>query len=94
MLTFDWDDEKDKALRQERGLGFVELVHLLESGAWLDEIEHPNRAKYPRQRIFVLELFKYVWLVPNVKDGNKIFLKTIIPSRKMTKIYLGVRKDD
>ncbi len=31
----------------------------------------------------------YVYLVPFVKDGDGVFLKTIIPSRKATKRYLG-----
>jgi hypothetical protein len=31
----------------------------------------------------------YVCLVPFVEDDEVIFLKTIVPSRKMTKQYLG-----
>jgi hypothetical protein len=55
----------------------------------LDVIEHPNQAKYPSQRIFILALDEYVYLVPFVENEQEIFLKTIIPSRKMKQQYLG-----
>jgi hypothetical protein len=35
----------------------------------------------------------YVYLVPFVEDEKLIFLKTIIPSRKATKEYLGEEPD-
>ncbi len=55
----------------------------------LDTIEHPNKKKYQNQRIFIVEINDYAYLVPFVEDERIIFLKTIIPSRKMTKKYLG-----
>jgi hypothetical protein len=55
----------------------------------LDIIQHPNLEKYPSQRIFILEIDHYVYLVPFVENEQEIFLKTIIPSRKMKKKYLG-----
>lgn len=55
----------------------------------LDDIEHPNKAKYPNQRVFVVEVDEYAYLVPYVESDNEIFLKTVIPSRKATKQYLG-----
>jgi hypothetical protein len=36
----------------------------------------------------------YVYLVPFVEDEQTVFLKTIIPSRKATKQYLGEEYDD
>ena len=36
----------------------------------------------------------YVYLVPFVEDEHTVFLKTIIPSRKATKQYLGEESDD
>ena len=50
---------------------------------------HPNQEKYPSQQIVIIELNNYVYLVPFVQDGNEVFLKTIIPNRKMKKKYLG-----
>jgi len=55
----------------------------------LDTLEHPNSERYPGQRIFIVNVEGYVCVVPFVENGDVIFLKTIIPSRKMTKRYLG-----
>lgn len=55
----------------------------------LDTIEHPNHQQYPGQKIFIVNVEGYACLVPFVEDDEMIFLKTIIPSRKMTKQYLG-----
>jgi hypothetical protein len=55
----------------------------------LDEIEHPNKAKYPNQRVLVVKVDGYAYLVPYVESDDEIFLKTVIPSRKATKQYLG-----
>jgi hypothetical protein len=46
------------------------------------------------QRIFVVQRDDYVYLVPFVEDDKLIALKTIIPSRKATKQYLGKKPDD
>jgi len=51
-------------------------------------IRHPNTNRYPNQKIIVLNIDGYVFLVPYVKEGGTRFLKTIIPSRKATKEYL------
>jgi hypothetical protein len=64
-------------------------VFHIQNGGLLDDIVHPNIADYPGQRIFVVAISDYVYLIPYVENTNEIFLKTIIPSRKFTKIYLG-----
>jgi len=61
----------------------------LQRGALLDDIKHPNEEKYPNQRVFVIDVDGYVYLVPYIEDRKEIFLKTVIPSRKATKQYLG-----
>ena len=48
-----------------------------------------NPERYGGQRIFVVRREDYVYLVPFVEDEHTVFLKTIIPSRKATKEYLG-----
>jgi hypothetical protein len=55
-------------------------------------LEHPNPDRYAGQRILVVRREDYVYLVPFVEDEDTVFLKTIIPSRKATKEYLGDRK--
>ena len=94
MKYFDWNVEKNEELREERQIIFEEAVFCLMHGGLLDTIEHPNREKYPDQRIFIINVEDYVYLVPFVETEECIFLKTIIPSRKMTKKYLGGKKNE
>jgi len=90
MKPYDWSDEKNEWLKQERGITFEDVVFHLAHGGLLDTIEHPNQHQYPGQRIFIVNVEGYACLVPFVKGNDDvIFLKTIIPSRKMTKLYLG-----
>ncbi len=77
---------------ETRGVSFEDVVFYLQQGTLLDDLEHPNPEKHSNQRIFVLEIDEYVYLVPYVEDAKEIFLKTIIPSRKATKQYLGESK--
>ena len=88
-MNFKWNTEKNEILARERGITFEEVVQNIESGAQIIETDHPNTIKYPNQRILIVEICNYAYLVPYVKDGDSLFLKTIIPSRKATKEYLG-----
>lgn len=81
--------EKNEILARERGITFEEVVQRIEAGAQIIETEHPNKARYPNQRILIVDVGGYAYLVPCVIDGDVYFLKTIIPSRKATKKYLG-----
>jgi hypothetical protein len=89
MKRFLRNAEKNDQLKAERNVDFEAAVSAIRRGQILDIIEHPNQAEYPSQRIFVLAINNYVYLVPFVEDNQQIFLKTIIPSRKMKKKYLG-----
>ena len=89
MKLYEWSDEKNAWLRQERGITFEDVVFHVARGGLLDTIEHANQRRYAGQRIFVVKVEEYVCLVPFVEDDEVIFLKTIMPSRKMTKLYLG-----
>jgi len=89
MTLYDWSGEKNEWLRKERGVVFEDVVYHLNHGGLLDAIKHPNQKQYPGQRIFIINIEEYTYLVPFVEDGGVIFLKTVIPSRKMTKQYLG-----
>lgn len=53
----------------------------------VDNYKHPNKEKYPDQYIYVVSLDGYIHYVPYVIDGDDIFLKNIIPSRKLNKLY-------
>jgi len=89
MKPFRWNHEKNEVLKQERSISFEEIVLAIESGGLLDELKHPNKDKYPNQLVFVVGLDGYAYLVPYVEEIQYFFLKTVIPSRKATKNYLG-----
>ncbi len=88
MKVFRWSEEKNSLLRDERGVSFEEVIIALSEDGPLKTLEHSNQKKYPHQKIFVIVLDQYAYLVPFVETESEIFLKTIIPSRKATKQYL------
>ena len=87
--TIRYSLEKNEILKSQRDISFEDIILALENGYLLDDMEHPNKEKYPNQNIFIIlvEIKNYVYLVPYVEDNKTIFLKTIIPSRKMNKKY-------
>ena len=87
MITYG--KEKNELLKQNRGIGFEEIISAINSGKVLDVYDHPDQVNYPGQKISVVEALDYVYLVPFVRNGEGLFLKTIIPSRKAKKIYKG-----
>lgn len=89
MKLFNWNSDKNQQLILDRGRSFEETVFYIENGGLLDDIVHPNAKRYSGQRIFVVCIDEYAYLVPYVETEEEIFLKTIIPSRKFTKRYLG-----
>jgi hypothetical protein len=89
MKIFNWNPDKNQELIVGRGVSFEEAIFHIENGGLLDDIAHPNASDYPNQRIFVICIKEYVYLVPYVESVDEVFLKTIIPSRKFTKLYLG-----
>ena len=92
MKYFSWDNEKNQVLKAERNISFEEVIFHIEKKRVLDIIEHPNQEKYKGQKIFIINIHNYAYLVPFVESEQGIFLKTIIPSRKATKKYLGGKK--
>lgn len=91
MKSFDWNLAKNDWLREVRGVTFDAIVFHIQAGDLLDVLEHRKADRYPEQRIFVVNVEGYVCLVPFVESEEMIFLKTVIPSRKMTKLYLGAK---
>ncbi len=88
MKYFTWDADRNEKLRAGRGISFEEIVFHVDHGDVLDILEHPNQEKYGGQRVLVVKVEDYVYLVPFVEMENEVVLKTIIPSRKATKRYL------
>ena len=94
MKNINWDTEKSLKLKELRGICFEDIVYYIEKGDILDDYQHPNQKRYSGQRVMVIGINSYAYLVPYVEDENEIFLKTIIPSRKATEIYLGGKHDN
>ena len=91
MKPFRWSVEKNALLQQERGLSFEQITVAVESGVLLDIVAHPNAERYPRQRIMVVVIDDYAYLVPYVEEEDHLFLKTIIPSRKATRDFIAAK---
>ena len=86
MKKFGWNREKNIWLKRERNISFEEIVFAIEKGCLLDEMEHPSRRN---QRVIIVHSKDYVYVVPYVEGEGGIFFKTIIPSRKAYRKYLG-----
>jgi uncharacterized DUF497 family protein len=89
MHYYQWNADKNAQLKAERGVSFEQVVMHIERGDLLDAYEHPNQTRYPGQQILIVRVSEYVWVVPFVETADGRFLKTIMPSRKATREYLG-----
>lgn len=88
MKLFRWAVDKNELLKEARGVAFESIVVAIELGGLLDILEHPNKTRYPNQKVLVVSFDGYVYLVPFVEEAEHFFLKTVIPSRKATRDYL------
>jgi len=84
-----WNEEKNQLLIIQRKLSFEMVLEKMENQEILARKSHPDTKRYPHQFIFVLELEGYICYVPFVENDDEIFLKTIIPSRKLKKEFKG-----
>jgi uncharacterized DUF497 family protein len=92
VRTYRWNEHKNEQLKESRGISFEDIVLAIESGGLIDVLSHPNQEQYPNQKVLVVAVMEYVYLVPHVEEYDHLFLKTIIPSRKATRDY-GRRGD-
>ena len=88
MKLFNWNAEKNHLIIKDRGKSFEEVVFYIQNGGLLDDIRHPNGSDYPNQRMFIVNIDDYAYVVLYVENESEFFLKTVIPSRKFTKHYL------
>ena len=87
-MIFDWNNEKNIMLKRDRNISFERIIVAIEQDGLLDILEHPNKEKYPNQLLLLVEIDRYVYVVPCVLENDVCFLKTIFPSRKYTSKYL------
>lgn len=86
-MKFEWNPEKNEKLKKERKLSFEQVIFHLSQGDLWKTSDHPDQKNYPKQRLYFIIIEKYIYIVPHVIEKDYIFLKTIIPSRKATKMY-------
>jgi uncharacterized DUF497 family protein len=86
--NFSFSPEKNRKLIETRKISFEQVIEAIEVGPLVRSVDHPNQDKYPGQMIALVSINDYIFMVPYVKNGENVFLKTIIPSRKATKDYL------
>ena len=88
MRRFEFNEDKNILLNKRRGISFEEVIEAVKNGDFIQDIKNP-KAKYAHQRMYVIKIKEYIYAVPYVEDKRGfIFLKTIYPSRKLTRQYL------
>lgn len=91
-INFAWNPEKNELLVEKREISFNEVANAINEGRVVDNRIHPNQDRYPGQRIYYVEVRGYIYMAPFVVDADGThFLKTVIPSRRATRYYLGRR---
>jgi hypothetical protein len=88
--TIKWNPEKAELIRKDEtrgGFSFEECIIAIEGNGILDIVQNPS-SNHCSQLVYVLNLEGYAYLVPFVETADEIFLKTMIPSRKHTALYL------
>ena len=83
-----WNNEKDRWLRETRQVSFEKVAALILQDNILDVIDNPNQERYPGQKMLVVQIDNYAYFIPFIEQSGQVFLKTIIPSRKATRKYL------
>jgi hypothetical protein len=82
VMEFDFSENKNKLLFEERGVTFQDAINSIAERGVLADFPHPNAEHYANQRILVVEIDGYTYCAPYISDGEIIFLKTLFPSRK------------
>ena len=86
-MWYRWDAAKNQWLITSRRVSFEEIVWAVAHGHLLDVLIS-DKERYKGQKQLVVEVKGYAYLVPIVEEGEVIVLKTVIPSRKLTRRYL------
>ncbi len=93
-MKFEWDSEKNEWLKKERNISFEKIIFHLSQGDVWKIADHPDQKNYPGQKIYFVIVENYIYLVPHIIEKESIFLKTVIPSRKATKMYQEEKEDE
>ncbi|MBO0903978.1 toxin [Jiella sonneratiae] len=88
-MRLSWSLEKNETLKARYGFGFEKVLKALDEGRLLERRRHPNVQRYPHQKQLVVEIDEYAGVVPYVELETGIFMKTMFPSRRATRDFLG-----
>lgn len=85
-----YNEGKNEYLKITRGVSFDLVISMFNRGKIIADLKHHNPNRYPNQRILVLKIKGQAWAVPYVlnKEDGEIFLKTMYPSRVLTRKFL------
>ena len=86
-MKYEWNAEKNDWLKEKRNISFEQIIFHLSQGDIWKIADHPDQKNYTGQKIYFVIVENYVYLVPHIIEKDYTFLKTIIPSRKATKMY-------
>jgi uncharacterized DUF497 family protein len=93
-MKYEWNSNKNEWLKKERNISFEQIIFHLSQGDVWRITDHPDQKNYPGQKIYFVLIENYIYLVPYILQKEYIFLKTIIPSRKATKMYKEKKQED
>ena len=92
-MKFDFNKNKNEKLFRERGVSFYNVIEAIAENGVILNFEHPNKEKYPDQKMLIVDINDYAYCIPYViEEDGTWFLKTIYPSRKFK--YLIGGKDN
>lgn len=94
MTKIEWDKKKNDYLKKTRNISFEDVMSAIDKNKILDIVDHHNPKKHPNQKILIVEINSYAFLIPFVQNSEKIFFKTIIPNSKATKNYILKTKNE
>ncbi len=80
---------KNRELKLTRGISFKDIIKAINEDEKVMIISHPNKKRYPNQKIYFVFMKNYIYAVPSVEEETYVFLKTVYPSHKYTKKYLN-----
>ena len=80
MKDIRWSNLKSERLKRTRGVSFEEIISA-------ELIAVKSHHKKTDQNIMLFKFKGYIWIIPYIEDKGYIFLKTLYPSRKYTRLY-------
>jgi len=85
-MEFIYDEQKNQKLFEERGITFEDVIEAIFDDKILYDVPHPNKEKYPHQRLMIVDIENYPYAVPYLKNEDRFVLKTIYPDRRYKKL--------